>query len=226
METVTEEPSIAQDITTVFDRMRAGPQRSAEEIRQWEWKNNVVPNLSAAGLPSRFWYEVKDWHPKQKAVFDKTKELCCGTGAVVALIGDRGLGKTTIAAQLIIERAWHSVAWHRRPPYRKLADLIALFKPLYADFGSIGVELLIERRNEFCSTHPLIVIDELHECDDQKLKDRVLTDLIDRRYASKTDTVLISNQDPKSFQETTNDSVLSRLSEHGRIIHCQWKGFR
>lgn len=83
----------------------------------------------------------------------------------------------------------------------------------------------MEARAAYCRLK-LAVIDELHECDDQKMKDRVLTDILDRRYSANTDTVLISNQTAEDFQATTSDSVLSRLAQHGAIVPCEWESFR
>ena len=205
------------------------PPKSDGEMRAWRWENEILPNLKASRLPHRFHREIHEWtEPKQRTVFERCKTLFTQTGAIVALVGERGLGKTTIAGQLVIERAWDETRapWARRPPYRKMTDLIAQFKPLYADFGSIQTEELMERRDGFCKLHPLVIIDELHECDDMKLKDRVLTDILDRRYANHNDTLLITNQTPAEFKQTTNDSILSRLSEHGRIIECKWNSFR
>lgn len=204
------------------------PARTDDEIRVWEWQNTILENLKDSQLPSRFHYEVEQWEPKQRAKFDECRGLLQRKGAIIALIGDRGVGKTTVAAQLIIERAWNPglQPWERRPPYRKLTDLIATYKLLYSDHGGINTEALMAKREWFCRFHPFVVIDELHDCDDQRLKGRVLTDLLDRRYSHQTDTLLISNQSVDEFKETTSSSVLSRLKEHGRILVCKWNSFR
>ncbi|MEY2511975.1 MAG: IstB-like binding protein [Verrucomicrobiota bacterium] len=202
--------------------------KSEDEMREWRWENEIVPHLRASQLPERFWFRATKWKPDQKATYDETRELITGTGAIVALVGDRGMGKTTIAAQLMIERAMDEtlLPWHRRPPYRKLAKLIAFFKPIFSDFGSRDAETLIRRHESLCKDHPLLVIDELHDCEDQKVKQRLLTDTLDKRYANMVDTIVISNQTPEQFCETTSDSVLSRIKEHGRIIHCTWESWR
>ncbi len=205
------------------------PPKTDAEMRQWEWTNTVLPNLVASRLPERFHYEIHGWkEPKQYRTLLDCRELLQRNGAIVAMIGERGVGKTTVAAQLIIERAWNAglQPWERRPPYRKLTDLIAKFKPLYADFGSTQIEALMEKRDWLCRFHPFLVIDELHECDDQRMRDRVLTDILDRRYANRVDTLLISNQSVPEFTSATSDSVLSRLKEHGRVLVCKWKSFR
>lgn len=205
------------------------PPVTDEQATKWKLENEILPNLIASQIPPRFHFEIRHWsEPKQKTVLDICRTLCRRTGAIIALLGPRGLGKTTIAAQMIWERATNEKLepWERRPPYRKMTDLISRFKPLYADFGSIHSDELRERRDGFCKLHPLVIIDELRECEDQRLKDRILTDIIDRRYSHRNDTILISNETAEEFQKSTNDSVLSRLSEHGRIIECNWASFR
>ena len=207
-------------ITTIFGiQLKA---RSDDEIREWEWRNDVLPMLERAKVEPRYRNEISDWpEPKQERVFDLVTSLCKGTGAIVALVGPRGTGKTTLATQCIVRNARQGVMGY----YRKCVDVIARYKPLYADFGSTDTDALMSARNSFCR-FPLVVIDELHECDEQRLKARVLPDVLDRRYAAKVDTILISNQTPEEFQQTTSDSVLSRLTEHGAIIPCEWASFR
>jgi DNA replication protein DnaC len=207
---------------------RKYPPVTPARLEEWRWQNEILPHLKASQLPPRFWYKAVRWKKEQRTTFNQVREMLTCKGVIVALIGPRGVGKTTIAAQLIIDRAMNDglLPWHRRPPYRKLSALIARFKAIYADFGSIDSERLLERHNSLCRDHPLVVIDELHDCDDQRIKNRLLTDTIDKRYGNLVDTVLISNQSPAEFAETTSDSVLSRLKEHGRIVHCTWESWR
>lgn len=215
-------------VETLAEIQRNFVPKTDAEVQEWVWQNEIVPHLEASQLPERFWFLATEWKDAQKATFDETRELLTGKGAIVALVGDRGMGKTTIAAQLIIERALNEslLPWHRRPPYRKLTKLIAFFKPIFSDFGSRDGEALIRRHESLCKDHPLLVIDELHDCEEQKVKNRFLTDTLDKRYANLVDTIVISNQTPEEFIETTSDSVISRIKEHGRIIHCTWESWR
>jgi DNA replication protein DnaC len=224
---MSEPVPVAEISKEVAERLGRIPACTPEEDARWNWNNTVREHFEATGMSARFFYKVKEWDSKQKKVFDQTKELLQRTGAIVALIGPRGLGKTTIASQLIIERAQDETLepWVRRPPYRKAQEIVARFKSLYADYGNIDTERLIERFKNYAA-FPLLIIDEFHECDDQRMKDRVMTDLLDRRYAARNDTVLISNQTAEQFVQTTNESTLSRLEEHGRIIKCNWQSFR
>jgi DNA replication protein DnaC len=202
---------------------------SPETIFDWEWKHSVLPQLDRNGVESMHRHLVKEWKlPVQGEIFHECARRCSGVGSIVALVGKRGTGKTTIATQLIVRRAMNFldaqslVPWM---PYRKLQHLNGRLKGLYGDFGCIDGESLANARDAFCRA-PLMVIDEIHECEDMKLANRVLTDLIDVRYSRLKDTILISNHSAKDFQANTNDSILSRLSHHGLIIPCNWKSFR
>ncbi len=203
---------------------------AAKELAKWTWDNITLPNIIDSRLPERYQYKIEDdeWlQPQQKKVFDMCRKFFTRIGAIVSLVGNRGVGKTVIAAQLIIERAENEQLnpWERNPPYRKLADLLARFKPLYADFGSIDTESLIASRNNYCRL-PFVVIDEIHDCEDQKMADRILTDILDRRYAAMVDTLLISNKKTEDFQRDTGESILSRINEHGAMIPCTWPSWR
>lgn len=200
---------------------------SEEESDAWDWKHDLRPRVIATKLPKRFCQPI-DWgNTPQFSVFEQCKALLAGTGAIVVLVGPRGVGKTTIAAQLIIERACNAnlSPAARQPPYRKMSDVVALLKPLYSDYGSRNTEKLIQRREDY-TRFPLLVIDEIHECEEQKSKDRVMIDILDRRYAAKNDTLLITNQTPREFEDDTDESIISRMREHGRIIECNWESFR
>lgn len=210
---------------------------SDEEGRAHDWKEYIVPILADGFFPPRFRQEITTWpHKKQKAVAAKVLELCTGQGAVIAMVGPRGIGKTTIAAQIAIKFAWAWIKWaHSTDParvkpiglasYFKLSEIVETLKPAYSDFGSVRDESITRKRDKLCSMG-LLVIDEKHDADALKATTSVLTDIIDRRYATRRDTIIISNQKKEQFEATTSESVLSRLDEHGLIIECEWPSFR
>lgn len=192
----------------------------------------IVETMRGWGFGERFQREQK-MDGKQAATFRNMQSKLTGCGAIVALVGERGLGKTTLAAQFALEHAWAnyegSLTGGCVMPfviYRKCQRIISRFKPLYADYGSVETETLEQAMRFLCEEQEFLIIDEVHDCNDQKMKTRVLTDLIDRRYASLRDTVLIANQTPDDFKATIGDSILSRLGEHGAILPCKWESFR
>ncbi len=206
---------------------------TAAELRALDWKSHVLLRLESSRIEKRYRYEIRDWNcPPQKATFDECRRRFTQQGAIVALVGSRGVGKTAIAAQLIIERAFADVERMREPdylprptPYRKLSDLIARFKPLYADFGSTATDELTDAREALLSAS-LFIIDECHDSSDLKMRDRVLTDFLDRSYSKMNDVLLISNEKQEEFEASAGSSVISRIREHGCIIKCEWPSWR
>lgn len=215
----------------------------ATAYRAFEFSEHIRPRLVLSGFDARFCVDLlppadarsKEQYKAKKLVEKRLRN----EGAIIALCGERGLGKTTIAAQIacrMIWEDWQSVfdrmdgkrdtVLHRTIQYKKLTGIVSRLKALYGDFGTIDADRL-ESLAQHYATVNLLVIDELQECgDDSRHKDRILTDLIDRRYAGKRDTILITNQTAKEFQTTTNASILSRLNEHGGVIVCKWESFR
>lgn len=212
--------------------------RTDAEIQERQFREEVAPRLASLGFEERF-RKPLSLSPDQLRVKTQCDSFLAGKGSIVALVGIRGTGKTSISAQIAIERVRYWLEWHsicdvsargavprRMPHYHKASSLVSRYKPLHADYGSIDGEALHTSREDMGRECGLLIIDEWHECDDQKMRDRVLVDLIDRFYASLNDVLIISNQDAADFAAKTNPSILSRLNEHGRIIPCKWESFR
>lgn len=208
--------------------LKALPLRDVGEFEAYMWKTTIEPRLKACGFLARFWPNMTgQLSADQLRVMRICETKCQGVGAIIVLAGNRGAGKTTICAEIAKKKAGDESLppWERQPPYRKLVDLIAFYKPLYADFGSVATDTLMASRNAL-SKNKLLFIDEIHGCDDQKMKDRFLTDFLDQRYARNVDTILITNQRADEFNRATNDSILSRIKQHGGVIPCDWESFR
>lgn len=217
------------------------PPVSQEEVEKWEWQNCVVRDMKALGWDARHCRRIHpDWNcPAQERAFNALSSKLVGHGAIVALVGERGIGKTTLASEhsrLRIEarRRHFAVPVEERSTvadpinpgrYYKLGRLSGMFKPLYADFGSINADDL-ESRLEMLCREDLVVIDEVHENEDLKTSMRFLVDFVDRRYANHKDTILISNHSPEQFRTEVNPSIISRLGHHGGVMHCSWENHR
>jgi len=179
----------------ILSRLSAIPVRSDAEIREWTWRNEIRPILADAGFDGRF-RERADWNlePNQEKVFRVVRSKLLGEGAIIALVGIRGTGKTTISAQIAIQIAEEWVAYwnqsQRRenapiglPIYRKMLSIVEILKPLYSDHGSTRTDSLVAMRDALCSIG-LLIIDEKHDGERlMSLED--LTDIIDRRYPPK-----------------------------------------
>lgn len=207
---------------------------SAGESRAYEFNKYIAPNLERFGFEKRYRVDgLLDGEDArcllQKRVLAKLTNTLQGRGAIVALVGPRGTGKTQIAAQYEIDWQWaeRGTARTHWTHYTKLTTVVAKLKAFYGDFGTTDMDRLERYRSFLTHDLELFIIDELHEvADDSRHKDRILTDILDARYSAKKDTLLISNQSAEEFARTTNPSILSRLNEHGGIISCDWQSFR
>ena len=224
-------------ITTTLDAIAAvaGQPMPDAAYRAYIGRTVIPETLRRWGFEQRF-YAEQPFIQAQEEVYQHAGRLLRGTGAIVALIGKRGTGKTSIAAKIARDQAWRNYESSIGEPgtpvvarhvvYCKATKLVARYKPLFADFGSVETETLLKSLDFLCREQELLVIDELHDCYDLKAQRRVLTDLIDRRYSMLRDTILISNQTADDFCATAGESILSRLSEHGAILECTWESFR
>jgi DNA replication protein DnaC len=138
------------------------------------------------------------------------------TGCIIALIGPRGTGKTQMAIGAIREAAEREISFR----YCTAMDIFLDIKDSYRKGGS-------ERDALAAYTKPsLLVVDEMQERGETAWEDRLLTHILDKRYANLKDTILISNQIEKTFLESVGPSVASRISETGGIAVCDWESFR
>lgn len=218
-EEVAPMPPMGEFLETLKSKVRTD-----EESREWAWKNETMPRMAEVGFEKRYQTRV-EFSGRQLDAMQHCERLCTGTGAIIALVGPRGTGKTTITAQMArrrIERCWPNTSPQH---YGKLVALIARYKAIYSDYGTIEGDLLTSARDAYCKI-PLVFIDEIHEADDSRLKSKILTDILDRRYAALKDTIIICNQTADEFQETIGSSILSRMHEHGSLIECDWENFR
>jgi len=140
-----------------------------------------------------------------------------GSGSIIGLIGNRGNGKT----QLAVEAMRESCEQERACKYVKALDVFLAIREAYQDKAK--TELQIVRTFEMPA---LLVIDELQERGESAWEDRILTHIIDKRYAAMRDTILIANLTPDRFREQVGASISDRLRETGGIIPCTWGSFR
>lgn len=158
------------------------------------------------------------WHAK-KCLLDK--RLADGA-ATVALIGPRGTGKTQMAtvaaygfASVQADRGRIKVA-----RYFRAMDFFMAVKDSYAAQASErdAFEPFIRPR--------LLVLDEVHVRNGTDWEKNALTYLIDVRYSDCKSTIMISNETPEGFSAAVGESIVSRITETGSIIACDWASYR
>jgi len=147
-----------------------------------------------------------------------------GKGIMIAMLGDRGTGKTQLAVDLVRQacECGHPATYVIAIPF---------FLELRADCAADALNAL-----ERYVAPPLLVIDELGLRSHSRWEDNTLTTLFDLRYGGLKDTLLLSNEKPDRFAETIGKSTMQRLLERGGhltpngIILCtkanKWENFR
>lgn len=170
-------------------------------------------------VPARY---RKPWPRPEDAEWTRKLELTkkmTSDGGLVLLIGDRGTGKTRLAAEVIRDR----LSWIPMPDhYTTAMEIFLNIRDAYGKKGpqtegSIVAEL---------SRCRLLVIDEIQERSNSEWEDRIITHVIDRRYGANLPTIIIGNLTPESMERNLGESVVSRASETGGIIVMTGKSYR
>ena len=198
-----------------FPTPNCSEQPSREELeRARRWREA----LEKAHVPKRHWDFDKptgsEWTAKLARLAPQI-----GSGTLVALIGPRGTGKTQLAVELIRRHVADS-----DKPWPVYARAIEIFMWLRESFGPAN---RTEAEAVRAFTAPkLLVIDEAHERGGSDWENRLLTYIIDVRYAEMRDTILVSNETLAGFKAAIGSSIYSRLTETGGVIVCDWPSFR
>ncbi len=155
--------------------------------------------------------------PEWTRVRDRIRDRV-GSGFLIALIGNRGTGKTQLAQQAVLMAS----AAGRTSKYTWTLDFIM---ELQAAFNTTAVEARLDvvRRHR---TPQLLVLDEFQVRGETLFENLMLDHLIDRRYAAMMDTLLIANLLPEKLRESIGESVSDRLRETGGVMKCDWPSFR
>lgn len=141
-----------------------------------------------------------------------------GKGSTWALCGTRGNGKTQLAVQAMIE----TTADGRPGLYTSAVRFFATLKATYRkDAKETELQVIDAHRKP-----SLLVIDEIGKRGETVWEGNLLFELLNNRYADRTDTIVIANLSPQDLAESLGPSITSRLNETGGIIHCDWPSRR
>ena len=156
---------------------------------------------------------VGDWAARLQLI-----DGMMGTGFTLGLIGARGNGKTQMGVWLMkfCLRSGKSARYTTAAGF--FMEIRACFK---RDTEHTEEEIVKKYR-----LPNFLVIDEIGKRSDSDWENTMLFELLNKRYADQTDTLLIANLSPAEFGKTIGASISSRMSEAGGIIECDWESFR
>lgn len=137
-----------------------------------------------------------------------------GTGTLLALTGNRGAGKTQIAAKAMME----TTAGLKSAYYETATAIVMDFR---ACFKSSVDETERDVMARYCKPQ-LLVIDEFGKRGASEWEQNLLFSLLDTRYGYNRDTILISNLLKEPFCALLGDSLVRRMNDSGGMIECNW----
>lgn len=188
-----------------------------------EDESNAVPFLSETiaektGMPNR--YRSKWEHPTDEIWNQRYCRLLKGVknGGIIAMIGERGTGKTRLSAEVLR---------HHARIAGRYTTAMGLFLRIRSTFGAKGANRPTEANivAELTET-PLLIIDEIQERGDSAWEDRILTHLLDARYGAMAPTIIIGNLTRDAMSDNLGDSISSRLMETGGVLEVTGQSFR
>jgi len=178
---------------------------------------NEIPKTT--NVPSRY---RQPWARPNDPAWAQKHEHCkkiADSGGLILLIGDRGTGKTRLAAEIIRDR----LSWMPRPDrYMTAMEIFLMIRDAYAKKGSETEGSIVSA----LSSCRLLVIDEIQERSNSEWEDRIITHIIDRRYGAQLPTIIIGNLTPESMEKNLGESIVSRAQETGGIIKMTGKSHR
>lgn len=198
---------IAEHKASMEEAQKRQRSEKIQELRR-EWgapKRHVTAQPEFSG----------DWGAKFTTISDLIGK---GQGVSIALVGERGNGKTQLAVELM------------RAATRQLKSCLfttamSFFIAVKSSYRRDAEDTEQEIMSEF-GAPKLLVIDEIGKRSDTEWENNMLFELLNRRYNAMTDTILICNKAKAEFETYIGPSIASRMNETGGIILCDWPTFR
>lgn len=190
--------------------------KAFEERAKEQHNDRVREVLSRAEIPKRHLKTHPIRSGEWQEVETKLSKLL-GKGFLVGMIGGRGNGKTQIGVELI-RRCAQALKSCR------FCTAFEFFMEVKAGYNN---QETTEKDVIWTFQRPsLLVIDEISKRSESEWENRLLYELINRRYNDLKDTLIISNQDAQALADALGDSIVSRMRETGGVIECNWQTFR
>ena len=185
-------------------------QRQCDDAERFGlWLNSNVPQLHR---------DIPQFTPEQLAACERIAESF-GSGAIWALLGEWGTGKTQMAVWLI-KTACNSMM---RASFTTAIEFFVRLRSPYRDDSTHRDEQAVIN---YYTAFDLLAIDDAHVRADSDYENRLLHHVIDKRHGAMRETILTSNQSEAVFCDTIGGAVVDRMCAAGGIIECNWPSFR
>ncbi|HEU5125010.1 MAG TPA: ATP-binding protein [Verrucomicrobiae bacterium] len=208
---------LRQQIDALTPEIRAERKRHADEIAQRQRQTAITQLLNESKAPERQRQNRNldrsgPWAVTEQKILSKL-----GSGFFIGLIGTRGGGKTQLGVEAI-RRCSRDL---KRSRFCTATEFFIEIKSSYNSEENSEKNVL----DRFTKPQ-LLVIDEVGQRSESEWENRLLFELLNRRYNAIKDTLLISNQTVESFCQSLGPSLVSRMQETGGLIECKWPSYR
>jgi len=226
--TAADAPDIAEE--TLKRLLAAAPEQPATETIQTRsafvlerngWGRKYIEPIELHG---------DEWH----AAFQRAKTFVAG-GGIVAMLGGRGPGKTQMAAEIARAGEWpedrrsytrgeNVTITHRSKTarYMRAMDVFLDLRGAQKNHTQITEKDVLKKLEDV----GLLVIDEFQERGETPWENRVVKNLIDKRYSDGRPTIIIANMTRGDMGAALGDSVKDRVRECGCVIEFNWTSYR
>lgn len=164
------------------------------------------------------------------AAFSEAREFVA-KGGIIAFLGGRGSGKTQMAAEIARAGDFHadSGEWNgnretfaRTPLYQRAMDIFLALRAASKRDSDTSEKAVMDSLIK----PGLLVIDEFQERGETEWESRIMSNLVDRRYADEKPTILIANLSREDMAKALSDSIRDRIRENGKAIIFGWESYR
>lgn len=219
----SEGDPIGKSIDKIMEALKARPEaevkaaEQAEEERQARLaRDDARRKFAAAGIPERHAAAISSKEGPWAAAWESISPRL-GTGAIIPILGPRGTGKTQLAVEAVRYVTGRGGA--------------ALYIKAMGFFLDVREAMRSDEKSEKAAIRSfslprLLVIDAMEVRGETDFENRILDYVIDLRYDSGMDTILISNQTREEFSKSVGPSIISRVHQVGDTIECNWQSFR
>jgi DNA replication protein DnaC len=190
--------------------------------------------LESSGWGHRYIAEIELRGEEWLAALETVRPIIA-TGGVVAMVGGRGPGKTQMAAELARGGDWPN----DKTEYSRAENVLSTHirkTALYMRAMDIFLELRHAQKNHVKSSEKevleklanvgLLVIDEFQERGESDWENRILKNMVDKRYSNNRPTIIIANLTRKDLFAALGESITNRARENGKSIEFNWPSFR
>ncbi|MBF0309226.1 MAG: ATP-binding protein [Magnetococcales bacterium] len=177
--------------------------------------------LAASGIEALFAGATLDGyrmtHPGQVQAVSVCRGYASSPERCLILVGTTGTGKTHLASAILLQRMRRGDAVR----YTTAASAVQTVQDVYR-----SKDRTVREAVERYSRPDLLCLDELGMQVETDSAARILTQILDERYAAQRPTILISNRGLDEVAASIGDRAWSRVQEGAVTLVCVWPDYR